>query len=260
MIVGRALVERLEQTAALAGAAIAVEHSGSVVRTVGTGSVVLLGPGRYVNRAIGVTLGALDEDDLAELEALSNAADVPASLELCSWAAPSLLGRLADRSYHPNWFRDVFVRMPHASGSGGDDGVSIRPVGDKDADIAVWQQVLADGNEVDTPLARAISDDYAAAAHRVLGAVDLIAEVDGDVVGCGSLVAAGGVGWLGGAATAPRHRGRGVQSALLRHRLGLAGELGLDLVAATALPDGTSARNLRRHGFQLAYAQVVMTR
>jgi hypothetical protein len=33
---------------------------------------------------------------------------------------------------------------------------------------------------------------------------------------------------------------------------------GCDLVAASALPGGRSARNLERHGFTQAYAQLVM--
>jgi GNAT superfamily N-acetyltransferase len=70
---------------------------------------------------------------------------------------------------------------------------------------------------------------------------------------------ASGVGLLGGAATRAGHRGIGVQSALLRHRIRLAAEKGCDLTAATALPAGVSARNLRRHGLHLIDTQLVVT-
>ena len=68
------------------------------------------------------------------------------------------------------------------------------------------------------------------------------------------------VGWLGGAATLPENRGRGLQQALVEQRLRLAAAEGCDLAAATALPDGQSARNLVRFGFRLLYTQVVLTR
>ena len=86
----------------------------------------------------------------------------------------------------------------------------------------------------------------------------MIARVDGELVGCGSLQPAEGVAWLGGAATRPEYRRRGVQSALLAHRIGKV-QARCDLVAATALSGSTSARNMTRAGFTLAYVQVVMT-
>ena len=54
---------------------------------------------------------------------------------------------------------------------------------------------------------------------------------------------------FGGASTLPAARGRGAQSALLRHRLRLAGALGAPLAAATAAPGGPSIRNLAKLGF-----------
>ena len=52
----------------------------------------------------------------------------------------------------------------------------------------------------------------------------MIARIDGELVGCGSLQPAEGVAWLGGAATRPEYRRRGVQSALLAHRIGGPGD------------------------------------
>ena len=50
-----------------------------------------------------------------------------------------------------------------------------------------------------------------------------------------------------------------MQCALLRHRIRRAAELGCDVVAATALPAGASARNLLRHGLRLVDTHIVMT-
>ena len=257
-LVDRALVARLEHSAAAVAAATAAQHHGGLVVPVARGALVILGPGRYLNRAVGATLDGLDDAALAELEDRCAAAGVPAAVEVCSWAPPTLLARLAERGYRPDWFRDVFVHRPGGDGFHA-DGVTIRQV-DSDAEVARWLQVLAEANQVVSAAGRAVSDAYAVAAHRVDGAIDLLADVDGAPAGCGSLVPGDGIGWLGGAATVSRHRGRGVQSVLVDRRLELAAEAGLGLVAATALPHGTSARNLRRRGFTLAYTQMVMSR
>lgn len=255
-LIDRGLVSRLEQNAAnLAVATAAVHPSGRSV-SLSDGVLVLLGPGRYVNRAIGTTLDGLDDADLDAIERASIAAGVAPAVEVCSWAPAELLTRLAGRGYRPSWFRDVFVRTPGVVATEM-AGIAIRPVvGDED--MARWLRVLADGNEFDSADGRAVSDEFALAAHRLSGAIDLLAEIDGTPAGCGSLVHAEGIEWLGGAATVPAFRRRGVQSALLAQRLTIATRADLELVSATALPDSTSARNLRRCGFTLAYTQVVM--
>jgi GNAT superfamily N-acetyltransferase len=69
-----------------------------------------------------------------------------------------------------------------------------------------------------------------------------------------------GVAWLGGAATIPKHRQRGVQAALVAHRLRLAAQLGCGLAAVTALSNGPSARNIVRLGFQHIHTQAVVER
>lgn len=110
------------------------------------------------------------------------------------------------------------------------------------------------------PEARRISDEFCAAMAQLNDTHDLIALVNDVPVACGSLNIVDGVGWLGGAATLAAFRGTGLQQALLAHRLHLAHSLGCDFAAATAVPDGQSARNLERLGFQLLYTQTVLTK
>ena len=90
--------------------------------------------------------------------------------------------------------------------------------------------------------------------------MDFVALVDGAPAACGSLNPVDGVGWLGGAATRTEHRGKGLQTSLLKHRLRVARVLGCSIAAATALPDGQSARNLEGLGFDLLYTQAVLTK
>jgi GNAT superfamily N-acetyltransferase len=145
-----------------------------------------------------------------------------------------------------------------ANGTDRVDRIDIVAVGDGDLDV--WLDVLADGNEIVTAEGRVISDEFWRGAHRAVGSADFLAVIDGGrAVGCGSLQVVSDVVLLGGAATRPAHRGRGMQSALRRHRIRRAAELGCNVVAPTALPAGGSARNLLRHGLHLVDTQLVMT-
>ena len=77
---------------------------------------------------------------------------------------------------------------------------------------------------------------------------------DGDEpVATAALHLVGEVAWLGAAGTVPAARGRGAQTALLRHRLALAAELGARRVVAKAAPGSVSGGNLLRAGLVQSY-------
>jgi GNAT superfamily N-acetyltransferase len=227
------------------------------VETMGDGALVAMGPGRYVNRAIGVGPD-LDDGELDFIERFFSHHGLPASAQLSSWAREATLERLSSRGYRPQWFRSLYAAA-HPFPDMPVDLASVEIVKVDDRYLEEWLNVLADGNEVTTPESRAISDEFGRGAHSAVGSTDFLAISDGQAVGCGSLQVASGVAFLGGAATRPGHRGRGVQRALLHHRIALAGQLGCDLVASTALPAGVSARNLERHGLHLIDTQLVVT-
>ena len=111
---------------------------------------------------------------------------------------------------------------------------------------------------------RTTSDEFMGADREAAGSTQLLALIDGQPVGCGSLSVVGAVGartgWLGAAATIPSARRRGVQTALVRHRLQLAVEAGCDLVGATASVGSTSARVLMRCGLSLVQEQWIVQR
>ena len=264
MIVDRDLVNRLESSAARVSAAtVAAFRAGDPDDPARQqpwqgGVLVALGPGRYVNRGIGVTLDDIDDGGLDEIEAFFAAAGVAPALEVTSWCPPVLLERLVRRGYVVSWFRNVYAMSLDEAVPAPRPNVGVREV--VDATLPEWLELLAVGNEIETADGRVVSDEFARAVHTVSGATDFVADLDGSPLGCGSLIRDEGIGWLGGAATAPAGRRRGVQTTLLRHRMAVAARDGCDLVAATARPPGDSARNLSRIGFTLAYAQVVMSR
>jgi GNAT superfamily N-acetyltransferase len=222
------------------------------------GTLAAFGPGRYVNRGVGVSLDDLDDDQLDELESFFTAAGVPPSLEVASWAPATLLARLATRGYVVSWFRNVYVAALDDRPQPAHPAMTVDEVtGDT---LEQWLAVLRSGNELTTPEAAAISDEWARASRGVAGATDYLAYLDGTAVGCGSVVPESGIGWIGGATTVPAYRRRGVQGALVRRRMTTAYESGCDLAVVTAVPSGDSARNLARLGFTLAYCQAVLTK
>ena len=241
-------------------AAFADRAAGAPARAVAFagGTLAAFGPGRYVNRAVGVSLDDLDDDQLDELEAFFTAAGVPPSLEVASWAPATLLARLATRGYTIAWFRNVYVatlddRLPPHHPAMIVDEVT-------DDTLEEWLGVLRVGNELTTPDEATISDEWARASRAVTGTTDYLAHLDGVAAGCGSIIPESGLGWIGGATTVPAYRRRGVQGALIRRRMTAAYESGCDLAVVTAVPSGDSARNVARLGFTLAYCQAVLTK
>lgn len=264
MIVDEELVRRIEVSAArvtTATVAAFVGHAGNDPARgapFGAGALVAFGPGRYVNRAVGVSLDDIDDAGLDELEAFFAASGVPPSLEVAAWAPADLVSRLAARGYVTEWFRNVYACPLEDLTIRTHPTMMVREVDRGSLDE--WLAVIRTGHNVTSDQAIDVSNAYARAAHAIPGATDYIAEIDGDPAGCGSLVRDGGVGWLGGATTIARFRERGVQGALVRERMVAAQASGCDLAVATAIPAGASARNLSRLGFTLAYCQAVMTR
>jgi len=258
------LIRRIESSSArvtmATAAAFANRAAGAAARAVAFagGTLAAFGPGRYVNRAVGVSLDDLDDDQLDELEAFFTAAGVPPSLEVASWAPATLLARLATRGYTISWFRNVYVatlddRLPPHHPAMTVDEVT-------DDTLEEWLGVLRVGNELTTPDEATISDEWARASRAVTGTTDYLAHLDGVAAGCGSIIPESGLGWIGGATTVPAYRRRGVQGALIRRRMTAAYESGCDLAVITAVPSGDSARNVARLGFTLAYCQAVLTK
>ena len=83
---------------------------------------------------------------------------------------------------------------------------------------------------------------------------------DGVFAGGASFRPAGGVAQLTGAATAPRHRRRGVHTALLSARLADAAAVGCDVAVITTQPGSRSQQNVQHQGFDLLYTRAVLVR
>jgi GNAT superfamily N-acetyltransferase len=256
MIVDEALVRRLEASAAKATLRLTDRLPSADGVPFGDGALIAMSVGRYVNRAMGVTLSELSTVDLDEIEQFYADRGLSPMFEVSSWAKSATIEELAARQYVPQWFRGMYAVNPGAQPV--DESVTIEEVSSET--LGVWQDVLARGNEVSGEEATHTSDEFALANRAMPDSADFLAFIDGKPVGSGSLQVVDSIGWVGGAATLPSHRGRGVQTALLLHRIHLAATLGCELVAATAIPSGASARNMHRLGFTHVQTQVVMSK
>ncbi len=258
------LVQRLEATSASAsldlihGIKTLDPSTAAEGRQFGIGALIAMGRGRYVNRAIGVTTADLSPDDVDSIEQFFVERGLPPMVELSSWAPSSNLEELARRGYVPKWFRSVFALRPTLTFATSRAGLRIEPV--EEADEAHWLDVFARGFEAEQGEVRVANDEIGRAGRIAPDAHTFLAFIDDEVVGCGSVQFVDGIAWLGGAATIPEFRQRGVQAALVAHRLALAAEAGCELAAVSALSNGPSARNIVRLGFQLIHTQVVVER
>ena len=263
MVVTHDLVRRLEASAAASELAT-VEAMlrrdpgcSATAEPFGYGALIAMGACRYVNRAIGVTVDIIAPSGLDTIEAFFADHGLPSAIELSPFAPSETVNLLRSRCYVPDWFRSVFAIALAGHQPGPGSTLHIERV--DESTRAEWLEVLARGNNIDDDVRRATSDEFAMANANVPGTVDLLARIDTRAVGCASLHVDNDIGWLGGAATLPDWRGRGIQSALLEYRLSLASEAGLDLAAVTAVPSGASARNIGRSGFTHVQTQLVVT-
>jgi MOSC domain-containing protein YiiM/GNAT superfamily N-acetyltransferase len=139
----------------------------------------------------------------------------------------------------------VHVGDVDAIAPGRADGLTIRPV--DPADSAVWVESFIEWFDVPDALAEAWRRLQPVLAAR-RGYTQLVAEIDGEIVGIAALQTHRKVGWLGAGGVRPDRRGRGIQRALIAHRTALAAEAGCTRVMATADAGSISARNLEAAG------------
>ncbi len=223
----------------------------------GGGSSVLCGRGLYVNRLMGAGIErSLGQSDLELLERRCAVVGVAAAVETTPATHPGTVEMLVARGY------DVADRTSALGRALTDGDLAPSQYAPLDPTLSIeradgdllplWQETSASGwghRETD---ARRASDAFARAAAAVDGEHFVLVRsvADGRPVAAASLTMRSGVATLGGMSTVPGERGRGVQSALIRHRLRAAQASGCDLATSTAEPGSGSERNLMRHGFE----------
>lgn len=256
-----ALAAHLDRTAALDSVAHARALArldsmwGTEVLAVAGGSLVLCGPGLYVNRARAAGIEPpLREADVGLVEARSAAVGVPAAVEVSPATHPDSVALLRNRGFVHEAERDVrvFVRdLDDAADPPAPSGIEVAPA----PSVEEWQHVSALGWGHTSDSARRAADAFARAAAAVDGEHMVIAydARQGSALGCASVTIRGNVATLGGMSTIPEERGRGVQGALILHRLDLARQAGCSIATTCTVVGGASERNVQRYGFRPVY-------
>lgn len=254
------LIARLEYVEAQNSVAFALALSeidpswGTETLAVAGGQLVLCGPGLYVNRAIGAGIDPpLHEADVGLIIDRSTAVGVPPAVEVTPVTHPESIALLQAHVFTHDPTRDVTVlvrsldRMPDDLTR---EGIKVVSIGDRS--LAEWQETSALGWGHTTAEARRAADVFATAAAKVDGDGMLIATdaSDGRPLGVASMTIFEDVATLGGMSTIPSERGRGVQAALILHRLGRAKAAGCTTATSATAVGGDSERNVRRFGFR----------
>ncbi len=223
---------------------------------VGGGCAVYTGDGLFSNRAFALGLTAtLAPSELDRIEAFYGDRGAATEIEVASVAEPGLLRLLADRGYRLRRFRNIFAHflddLPPAP-------ADVVVEAGEPVDGGLWSDVLVEGFGETGPEKAAPIREWNDGLLATPGLFPLLARVGTRAVGAASVLVDGSVAVLGGAATLPADRRRGVHGALIGARLRLARGAGCDLAVVTADPGSISARNSERAGFRLVCTHAVM--
>lgn len=243
---------------------IAEKREGVVVEPIAGGVAVFAGEGAPINKVAGMGFEGLPtEAELESVEHLFHSRGARVQIELTALAEIGVGAMLTKRGYHLAGVENIMVCRPDAHEQGPQvPGVVI----DESPDFEQWLDVFVDGfiaadeQGVEAPESferdaiRSIIEDMAACStmHHYL------AVRDGVPVGGADMRMGDGLAQLCGASTLPAHRRKGVQTALLQHRIAAAKQTGCELMTVSALPGSKSMQNMMKQGFDLAYAKVML--
>jgi GNAT superfamily N-acetyltransferase len=267
-----ALAERIERAEAqlIAQASEAARRradtAGFVIPVCG-GVACFADKGSPFNKVAGLGFGGVPgAAALEEIEQAFASSRAPVQIELAHLADPAIGALLTGRSYQLTSFENVLgLTLAGAPGRVTPPEVEVRPSGDDE--FETWAEVVADGvahpDEQGVPSHEEFPREVIVRAERDLagtGAIRYIALHDGVIAGGASFRMAEGIAQLTGAATAPAHRRRGVQTALLSARLAHAAAAGCDIAVVTTQPGSKSQQNVQRQGFDLLYTRAVLVK
>jgi GNAT superfamily N-acetyltransferase len=206
---------------------------------------------RLLNHALGLGLEPDPAGALEAVEGFYGGLDHVVSVPPGPFAAE--LGReLTARGFAPDY---AWVKFRHDLGRLPDARTDLRVVAAEDRHAAAMGAIVATAFGLPPPLG-----GWLAALVGREGWSCYVALAGDEPVAGGGLYVEGATAWLAFGATRPEHRGLGAQGAMLAARLRRAAELGCALaVSETGAPvdgrPGASYRNLRRSGFEEAYAR-----
>ncbi len=241
--------------------------SRAFVQEIAGGVATYTGPDSPFNKLAGLGFGdAVDQEGLAHVERAFAERGAAVQAEVASLADPSAAARLTGRGYVLQNFENVLgLRLPADLPAAG-DGIDVS-IGDE-TEHEAWLDVIAAGfaspDSQGVPsheeFSREVLDRTVGDMAAGSGFARYLAHRSGVLAGGASLRVCEGVAQLCGAATAPAHRRRGVQGALLAARLADGARQGCDVAVVTTQPGSKSQQNVQRQGFQLLYTRAILVR
>jgi ribosomal protein S18 acetylase RimI-like enzyme len=225
------------------------------------------GEGSPYNKVAGLGfVGVPDSAALDEIERAFAARGCPVQVELAYLADPAIGALLTGRGYVLESFENVLGRdLADGFQPVTPPGIEVRRSGADE--LEAWLDVVAEGSaSPDTqgvPWHEEFPREVLIGAERdgiAAGAVRYTGLRGGIIAGGATMRVAERVAQLTGAATAPAHRRRGVQTALLSARLADAAAAGCDVAVIVTQPGSKSQQNAQRQGFDLLYARAVLVR
>jgi ribosomal protein S18 acetylase RimI-like enzyme len=220
------------------------------------------------NKVAGLGFGGVPSPAaLGEIERAFAARGAPVQIELANLSDPAIGALLTGRGYRLVSFENVLgLALTGEPAPVTPAGIEVRPSGDDE--LETWLEVVVDADlHPDTqgvPSHEEFPREVLAGAERDLvtaaGAVRYAAWRDGVIAGGASFHIAEGIAQFTGAATAPAHRRRGIQTSLLSARLADAAAAGGDIAVVTTQPGSKSQQNVQRRGFDLLYTRAVLVK
>lgn len=216
-----------------------------------------------MNKLIGIGVDEpIDDDWLAAVERDYHAHGEPVRAEIATLAIPRTFEQLVARGYRLIGFENVLGR---ALADVPPPNESVRVERVTQESLALFRDTLVEAiscpddtgvvvDQFSRQVIETVLDDSLVAP----GVDRYLAYRDGDVAGAASMSVHDRIAGLGGAATLPAHRRRGVQAAMLSRRLSDARTAGAELAVITTGPGTQSQANVMKLGFSLLYSRALL--
>jgi ribosomal protein S18 acetylase RimI-like enzyme len=230
------------------------------------GHMIFAGIGSPIGRATALGLDReVTESDLDRIEEFYRSHGAPSQVDVCPYTDFKFLEMLKSRGYGFSEFNNVLVRQLDSQFLSDDGqpplpaGVEIRRGGHEEAQLLsdiLQKCFFPDGNPPEG------MDQLLLPMFQFPDAVVLAGSVHGKLAATatGLVIPEQKIVALAGAGTLPEFRNRGLQTALLRHRMKAAAEAGCELAVIVTQGGTTSQRNAERLGFTVAYTKATLVR
>ena len=228
---------------------------GAAVRRVGDGYafVVRALANPLFNHVTGLT--SADADRLGELADWYAEHGRSMRVEVTpAQGSPTLFAALVRQGLHQTGFYAGLYASPTSVSTLDVDGPVVEP-----ADVAEFADCYVRGFEFPVRSRSMLAESVRVLAGRA--DTDFYrARLGSSTAGVAMLFRCAGVGYLATAATLPEFRRRGVQGALIRHRIDVASQAGCDLIVGHTSVGSASHRTMERCGLRLAYTKAIWSR